>query len=418
MCSTPNTIGEFEVSCRHCNECVAARKNGWVARAMAEKASAGAAFIINLTYAPLPDGTDPLGARLFRYSDVQKFYKSLREAYFRQYGVRGEISYICPGEYGSDNNRVHYHLVLFTDKPLGVLGKWSDLRGKQLDTMPIEYNCHWSLWPHGMVRPQEPTEKGMSYVLKYITKAQFNVVNSKDTMRETKGLVHASGIFKMSKKIPIGKKYLISVLDRWEADLYVPVDLKVRIPDYSGYWFPQGLMREYMLDRIWEINERYKKQHGKDAPQWTALLASVSENNNKDWEGLVYGQIEETDSNKQSEEKHFANNAARRKAASKAGEIVTRCGGVLPCRECANSWDKRELDALRREYAHWFNAWVEKRNKGEKDHAEFKNWWLGRFRPSRGCYFRQEREVLDAFKARKGIARLERKLGNVSRSTR
>jgi hypothetical protein len=102
---------------------VSAKKNTWIARVMAESAVAGNVMVFMLSYRNLPNGEKPLGARAFRYPDIQRFLKALREAYYRRYGVRNEISYFVAGERGSKGTkRVHWHIVLVSNKPLGVLG--------------------------------------------------------------------------------------------------------------------------------------------------------------------------------------------------------------------------------------------------------------------------------------------------------
>lgn len=298
MCSTPNTIHDengqaVKVACRSCNDCISARKNDWVARCVAEKASAAEVVVIDLTYRNNEDGTLPDQAKAFRYKDVQNFLKLLRKAYKKAYNADGEIRYIVAGERGSDKNRVHWHMVLFSDRPISTLGEWTDFIGKPLEAMRMRKLDHWSFWPHGAVYCRVPDQGGIAYVLKYCLKDQFNVVKSKGTMREAKANNHGSSFFRMSKKPPIGERFLLDQLERWRERKAVPPHLLLKVPDLKGYWYPKGRMREILLTGLHLINQEIKEELGRDAPQWSSLLASVV-SQEKDYEGLYYGEIQET----------------------------------------------------------------------------------------------------------------------------
>ncbi|MCT4608865.1 MAG: hypothetical protein N4A70_06625 [Pelagimonas sp.] len=256
---------------------MSAKKNTWIARVMAESAVAGNVMVFMLSYRNLPNGEKPLGARAFRYPDIQRFLKALREAYYRRYGVRNEISYFVAGERGSKGTkRVHWHIVLVSNKPLGVLGNWKTMGGKELDAMPLDQNSIWSLWPHGMVHPRNPDQQGVAYVMKYTQKDMFNIANSKGTGRESKADNHGSSKCVMSRNPPLGQRYIDAKLQEWRRRQVTPVSLNLKIPGYSGYWFVQGDMRERLLYGLHEINQHIRSETGRDALQWRALLETVS----------------------------------------------------------------------------------------------------------------------------------------------
>lgn len=338
MCTNPitatdkSTGGTVEFACRVCNECLSARKNDWVARAMAEKATSNEAVAIELTYRNNPDGTLPDAAKAFKYADVSAFLKALRQAYYRQYKARGEIRFIVAGERGSKKDRVHWHLILFADKPITALGQWSDFLFKKLDGPQISVMgrkarmIHWQYWPHGHVVVKEPDAAGMAYVLKYAMKDQFNVVRSKGTMRESKSENHGASYFRMSKYPPIGQRFLEERCDDMEARLVVPTSPVLAVPNYKGYWWPKGALRDQLLIRLHKINEARKAEYGRDCPQWRSLLASV-ESVNKDWELLHYGpqDIEIEDETEWEFERRIGTPDAK---------IRDRCGGPSICRPC------------------------------------------------------------------------------------
>lgn len=366
MCSNPISVtdeqrGSVTFACRVCNECIAARKNDWVARAMAEKAVSGETIGIELTYRNTPDGDAPDAAKAFRYSDVADFLKRLREEYFRQYNARGEIRFICAGERGSQKGRVHWHMIIFADRPFTNLGAWSDFLFAPLDGPKFSelgrkaHMLHWRFWPHGHVVVKRPDQGGMQYVLKYALKDQFNVVKSKGTMRFSKAENHGASYFRMSKQPPLGFRFLQEQCDRWEQRGAVPVKLELSIPEYKGFWWPKAKQREYLLDRLYLINEGIKERTGRDAPQWDALLASLV-SVEKDWEALVYGpETEETEEfDAEAWAQHLALEQSRRERDHREAERRSRCGGIRVCRLC---WRGKSKEAQAR-YHDWYNQRV------------------------------------------------------------
>ena len=82
------------------------------------------AMTFTLTYADI-DGVPPLGARVYRYKDVQDFWKRIRRAAERKWQETIEFRYIVVGEKGTKNGRCHYHGVMFASRPMTELGKHS-----------------------------------------------------------------------------------------------------------------------------------------------------------------------------------------------------------------------------------------------------------------------------------------------------
>lgn len=356
MCSEPITANGVTFACRQCNQCITARKNDWVARAMAEKDTSNEVLVANLTYRNRQDGTKPDAARAFRYVDAQRFLKALREEYYRTYKApRNEVRYIIAGERGSKKNRVHWHLILFAQKPISTLGKWQDKNFNDIPEMKLgkKLRQHWSYWPHGHVNMQVPDQGGMAYVLKYALKDQFNSVKSKGTMRFTKSENNGASMFRMSKLPPIGFRWIESRCDDWEKRGVVPVKLELKVPEYSGFWWPKGDQRTYLLERLHQINETIKKQTGRDAPQWNTLLYSVV-NNEKDWEALHYGtQEEQTDEYEyESWKTQLDSQQKARAATANAKQIKYRCGGALICKPCWRGKNKEE----KAHYRKWYEA--------------------------------------------------------------
>lgn len=351
MCSNPIQIEGETIACRKCNECITARKNDWVARAMAEKATSKQSVAIGLTYRDKDTGEKPDAAVVFRYDDVQRFLKRLRSAYERQYQKTGEIRYIVAGEQGSKKGRVHWHMILFADKPIMGLGEWQTLVGKPKIEHEWEKRQLWSMWEHGHVYPQEPNQGAMEYALKYALKDQFNVVKAKGTMRFSKSEHHASGYFRMSKYPPLGQRYVEQKLQDWCRLEAVPTQLQMKVPELKGYWWPKGSLRELMAEGLHHINEKITRTAGRPAPQWNTLMASIGEDDKvaKEWGILTYGTEQEEQADFEKWRSRMAEKNAIKDKYSDKHSIRKRCGSPLVCRACWNGKNKEQ----RREHRYW-----------------------------------------------------------------
>lgn len=437
MCSEPNEINGQKVACRECDQCLAARINTWVARAMAEKAVTNQTFVICLTYADKEDGERPLGSRVFRYKDVQNWLKMVREYYKRQYGENGLIRYIACGERGSKGTkRIHWHVIIFTQKPIDKLGEWRQFStGQRVEELKMRVKYNWTLWPHGLCHLVEPDAAGMAYNMKYCVKDQFGVEKSKGRKRFDKSDQYAAGMFRMSKKPPIGVPYLERKLKGLRETLSVPPTVNIKIPDYRGYWFLTGEIREWFLDQCRQINEQRKEKTGKDAPQWEALLNSLIKENeeqgeiNSDMETLYYGTqerpeyTEEQASNAARKfEFEFAQRQKARNTIRDTRAALENCTGVIPCDYCRLEWSSDQQEELRQEENQWFDRWRDYRSaKGKpvpsddrQSLAEFRRFWKTLGRPSRGCKAREDGSIFSIvgkYKALRRAARIIKKNG-------
>lgn len=391
-------------------------------------------MVFMLSYSDLPNGSKPSGARVFEYKHVQTFLKTLRRSYKIHYGKTSEISYVLAGEQGSKTGRVHWHVIIFSKQPITVLGSFSNLYSAEfLDAPRITkkgINQNWSLWPHGFVCPQIPDEGGMSYVLKYALKDQFNSVKSKGTNRFTKSENYSSAMFRMSKKPPIGFRFLETYCDNLAQIGSVLPSLEIKIPDTSGYWHPMGNFREYLCQRLWQINEQHILDTSQPCPQWSTLIHSVvtklnsnptdKYEINKDFEMLTYGEL--TDGqiyDETADERQTANLKryfAGREQSKSSAEITAKCGAVQPCIDCVAFLTDRELLTLEKSENKYFRLWQAKGYGKTK--FEFRAWWKTKFRPSKGCQLRELDALKDAFKGRRAIYRLSQNIGGHSSKER
>lgn len=115
LCINPYESGPLEFGCGQCMPCLTNRKRIWTSRIMLESHSHEFNTFATLTYKNAPPELIP--------DDLSDFMRKLRKCYptkVRYYGV---------GEYGTQNLRPHFHVVLFGVSWLDryyVLKAWSD----------------------------------------------------------------------------------------------------------------------------------------------------------------------------------------------------------------------------------------------------------------------------------------------------
>lgn len=361
MCSDPQEItnkqtGEVvTVACRRCDPCIATRRHGWVARAMAEKTGWPHTLCICLTYSDeTQQGRD--GARMFCYADVRAFLGRVRracryEAEKLRLNQMPQIRFLVAGEQGDENGRCHWHLIIYSDFDLTKLGTVMGLKNwrkvqltERADMLTVgknEKRLNWSLWPHGFCTFQEADQGGMNYVLSYCLKDQFTAEKSFGTMRYDKAENFATGLFRMSKRPAIGEDWIYRRLETLlEKGACFP-HLNLKVPDLSGYWHPNGTIREKLLWGLVALNKRREWATGAPAPQWSSLLASCAESE-KDME--ILNGVEEQEEDPQTEAATFARQQRETGGFQARSEFRKSCGSLLPCGGCLSGVTSAWLD--------------------------------------------------------------------------
>lgn len=99
-----------EIPCGRCVGCRLDFARQWSTRCVLEMAYHSYNYFVTLTY------NESCCPRWLVKRDLQLFIKRLRQELGYQDNER--IRYFACGEYGTENKRPHYHLILFCDKPL------------------------------------------------------------------------------------------------------------------------------------------------------------------------------------------------------------------------------------------------------------------------------------------------------------
>lgn len=145
------------VACGKCNACRANRKNDWTGRLVAEALTSAQTVFCTLTYKKEPER--------FQYEHVSTMLRKIRDHYQKS-DPEMRVRFFCVGERGTLFNRRHWHLLLFFNKPSGLV-RW----GRK--TNPGEL---WEHWPHGWADiqplPQGQWAQKIRYCVKYAMKDQ------------------------------------------------------------------------------------------------------------------------------------------------------------------------------------------------------------------------------------------------------
>lgn len=227
-----------------CGKCLACRVNQaaqWATRAMHESAYVEQACFITLTYANdyLPDGFT-LDKR-----DLQNFMKRLRIELHRK--NLGHIrSFFACGEYGEENNRPHYHLILFGWSPDDLVFYKFSYSGAPIFISKFLQ----SIWGKGFCPVGTLTGGSAAYVARYQKKCQSYRAKDKSS--------RVPPFFLSSRNIPLSNNEFGALGAQWLVDNHESLrfgylihpdrpEVKVRIPEYyfdlMQKWYPDEYER-------------------------------------------------------------------------------------------------------------------------------------------------------------------------------
>jgi len=272
MCVNPQTNMQGNVyKCGKCSQCHVTYLQHWTFRLQREMAGKSALFL-TLTYdyyhLPLNKGKFTL-----RKSDYQNFLKRLRKALPDRV-----LKYVVCGEYGSQNNRPHYHMIL-----IGV--SLNDV--KAINTA----------WGNGLVHFGKAQPASIAYTFKYSVKGAIkplHYLQQKPFVSMSKGIgenwafdikyVKVSGInkhgnsFVRYRKIRTPKAHFKRKLDSLLLMPYMQVPsqgggvVKMSVPRFylnaAGYDTTElgGIFQQKMLKDYQRLSVSQKMYYDKMSP--------------------------------------------------------------------------------------------------------------------------------------------------------
>lgn len=213
------------VPCGKCPECLKRRVSGWSFRLMQEGRQALTAYFITLTYDTSTVPITKKGFMTLNKRDCQLFMKRLRKQSL------SPLKYYLAGEYGEDNWRPHYHMLLFN--------------ARLEDVQPA--------WQNGHIHYGDVTGASIGYTLKYMCKPRRIPLHQNDDRVPEFSL--------MSKRL--GLNYLTEAMVNWHrADMnnrmYCNVEdgKKIAMPRY----YKNKVYTDY---ERWQIQLQNAEQHEK-----------------------------------------------------------------------------------------------------------------------------------------------------------
>lgn len=102
------------IPCGKCQGCRSDRAKVWKIRNCLERQYHKYCYFVTLTYEDKALPTTKDGIPTILKSDLQKFFKRLRNRGFK-------FSYFASGEYGSSTKRPHYHVLIYTDDDFALV---------------------------------------------------------------------------------------------------------------------------------------------------------------------------------------------------------------------------------------------------------------------------------------------------------
>lgn len=237
QCPTPESIKDprfnqssirITVPCGKCGACQKNRRSDWSFRLKEELKVSSSAFFITLTYAdenlPVDNKT---GEVTLKKRDLQNFMKSIRNF------SSNKLRYYAVGEYGTNTDRPHYHILLFNLKN-------------------TEVNYVAKCWKHGHVHVGKVSDASIHYVTKY----HVNTKKNEDT-REPEFAT-------MSRRPGIGSNYYENTRKWHRENQYFHVvnnGYKQRLPRYYQEKLFTKLERQIRANGITvEIDKNYEKE--------------------------------------------------------------------------------------------------------------------------------------------------------------
>lgn len=130
MCYTPITvcpdgINRYTVPCGKCPRCALRRASSWSFRLMQEERVSLSSWFITLTYETWSIPISPNFYKTLCLRDLQLFFKRLRKLHEGHSTYNVPLKYYAVGEYGSQTQRPHYHILLFNADYALVEQAWS-----------------------------------------------------------------------------------------------------------------------------------------------------------------------------------------------------------------------------------------------------------------------------------------------------
>lgn len=226
--------------CGKCPNCMRRRTSGWSFRLVKEGERSNSALFVTLTYNTDHVPITKNGYMTLDKTDLQKYFKRLRKL------THEKIRYYAVGEYGTKNQRPHYHIILFNASTRIVENAW------KINNVDI-----------GIIYIGDVSDASIGYTLKYMTK-QGKIPMHQNDDRQKEFSVMSKGI---------GANYLTKQMIKWhkadtEKRMYIPIKdgKKIAMPRYyKDKMYTEGekfIISNYLRKVAEKEEEKLEKEYG------------------------------------------------------------------------------------------------------------------------------------------------------------
>lgn len=240
------------VPCGKCYKCLGRRRNAWAFRLHHEMLNSDTACFITLTYGINKEegfGEDPPlsfnGIYTLEKRHLQLFIKRLREVnrrhQKRKYGTlyknQRTLKYYAAAEYGTNNKRPHYHIIMFN---------------LHCDFIQRSFDLSKNIWKKGNADIAQSNIATINYVVGYVMKGSFEPETDDDD-REPEFSI-------MSQKL--GASYLSDKvyhyhLDRMDTSANHPSGFKIPLPRY----YRDQIFSTEEKAELYELNQKIQSMN-------------------------------------------------------------------------------------------------------------------------------------------------------------
>ncbi len=235
------------IPCGHCASCMKQYAFQWSVRLMAESLYHQKSCFLTLTYdlkhLPKKWSFDENGERVLTHplvkKDLQDFLKRLRKE------LVVPVRFFACGEYGDQNGRPHYHLILFGyDFDDKQVISWNALGQPLYTSKTLE-----KIWSNGLVSIGEVTAESCGYVARYSLKKRIKFDKSDEFVL-------------MSRRPGIGYQFFQDHKDDlYQTDrIYNPKFVSSNVPRYFDQMAEEEINFDYLNAKV----ARKRRAKGKE----------------------------------------------------------------------------------------------------------------------------------------------------------
>ncbi len=259
-CQTTFARAAVFLPCRQCLMCRWEQYHDWSLRCKLEAKRYNSNLFVTLTYEESPI--------IVKKSELQRFMKNLRTHFERHLGLTGIRFFGC-GEYGKENLRPHYHIIIFNCPRFGDEKFYKkDKAGYPLyKSETIE-----RLWGKGFCTIGGVSDKSIEYVTRTFIKSYYIKPPNKN----------APAFVSMSKQGGIGMQYLTEHFDEIIENGFIEYDGRLyRIPYAYNRKIEEKIGTEAYTEKVViprkEQEEAFRKMLGEGGQPPTDVPTDIIE---------------------------------------------------------------------------------------------------------------------------------------------